>query len=129
MSLHSPIFADPHPAAPDAAPEGDTIAQRCNALEQAGAIVAVLAGIDTASRTEEFSSLAERLDDLCGPRRALAEHSLDDLVAIMQPGVAALLAAAERGVEPSAPALALYGEFSAARDALAVLLPPEPCDE
>ena len=42
----------------------------------------------------------------------------------MEPGLSALLAVHARGVNPAAPALTLWQEFVAARDALLALTPP-----
>ncbi len=54
-----------------------------------------------------------------GPARlALATNTLDDLLAITAPGLAALECIAARGQDTTAPALALWREFHAARTAL-----------
>ena len=58
-------------------------------------------------------------------RRAMAEQGVDDLSAIMEPGLSALLAVRARGGDASAPAMTLWEEFLAARDALLALAPPQ----
>ena len=56
----------------------------------------------------------------------MAEEGVDDIAAIMEPGLAALLAVHARGADAKPAALALWQEFMAARDALMILLPPQP---
>ena len=56
-----------------------------------------------------------------GARRQLAEEGLADLVAILEPGLAALLHARESGADVAAPAWALWKEFVSARAALVAL--------
>lgn len=59
-----------------------------------------------------------------GWRRQSAEQGIDDLAAIMEPGLAALLAVNARGVNPAVAAMALWQEFHAARATLLALAPP-----
>lgn len=54
-------------------------------------------------------------------RLALATNTLDDLLAITAPGLAALECIAARGQDTTAPALALWREFHAARAAVLAL--------
>ena len=56
--------------------------------------------------------------DAGGWRRDMAEQGIEDLAAIMEPGMAALLAVHARGISPASAALALWQEFHAARAAL-----------
>lgn len=57
-----------------------------------------------------------------GPARlALATDTLDDLLAITAPGLAALECIAARGQDTTAPALALWREFHGARAAVLAL--------
>ena len=57
------------------------------------------------------------------------EQGIDDLSAVMEPGIVALLAATARGVVPSAAALTLWHEFVRTRSALLELVAPpvRPC--
>ena len=57
-------------------------------------------------------------------RRERAEVGIADLAAVMEPGMAALLAVRARGADPRPAALALLNEFNAARLAVLALLPP-----
>jgi hypothetical protein len=54
----------------------------------------------------------------------MAAQALDDLVAIMEPGLTALLVVHSRGDNAGAAARALWQEFVAARDALMALALP-----
>lgn len=56
-------------------------------------------------------------------QRLLAENAVADLAAIMEPGMAALLAINARGGDPRPAARALHCEFEAARDAILALAP------
>lgn len=97
---------------------------RWAALAEAGKVVAMLAGVvperpDTAARN--FPALIRD----CEPwRRALAENGCADLAAVMEPGIAALLAINARGADCRPAARALWHEFVAARGAMLALLPP-----
>jgi len=91
----------------------DDNAQRWIALNEAGRALALLAG----SRVV-LSHAALRP----APARASAvAQALEDLSALMEPGLAALLAARARGVDARAAAGVLLAEFLAARDALLLL--------
>jgi hypothetical protein len=57
-------------------------------------------------------------------RRERAEFGISDLAAIMEPGLAALLAVNARGADPRPAALALLQEYNSACEALLSLLPP-----
>jgi hypothetical protein len=60
------------------------------------------------------------------PKQEIAEQGLQDLDAMIQPGLTALLAIEARGQNTTAPALALWREVHAARQALLGLCAPEP---
>jgi hypothetical protein len=98
-----------------------TIAGRWAALHAAAAVVAALAG----APREEMSNVAEAFPAAvrqCPPAlRELAEQGVEDLAAIMEPGLAALIAVHSSGNDASAPATALWQEFVAARDSLLAL--------
>ena len=63
---------------------------------------------------------------LTGGRRRLVDEGLSDLVAIMEPGLAALLAVHERGGNVAVPAKALWHEFVSARDMLVAITLDQP---
>lgn len=94
-----------------------------SALGDAAAVVAMLAGVAAEPVRPEVRNFPAVMRDAGGWRRALAEQGIADLHAIMEPGLAALLAVHARGTSPAVAALALWQEFQAARAALLALAP------
>ena len=84
----------------------------------------MLAGIAAEPMRADVRNFPAIMRDAGGWRRSMAEEGIEDLTAIMEPGMAALLAVHARGVSPAAAALALWQEFHAARAALLALTPP-----
>lgn len=95
-----------------------------SALHDAAGVVATLAGIAPEPLRPEVRNFPAVMRDAGGWRRELSEQGIDDLSAIMEPGLAALLAVHARGVDPASAALALWQEFHAARTGLLSLAPP-----
>lgn len=98
---------------------------RWAALAEAGKIVAMLAGVDGEEEDGAGRGFAVLLRDAEPWRRSLAANGCADLAAIMEPGLAALLAIHARGADCRPPAHALWQEFIAVRRALLALLPPD----
>lgn len=94
------------------------------ALHEAAGVVAMLAGLVPDAADARQRSFPAAMRDAADWRRDLAEKGIEDLNAVMEPGISALLAVHARGVDPGAPALALWQEFCAAREALLALAPP-----
>jgi hypothetical protein len=95
-----------------------------SALHDAVGVVGTLAGMAPEAMRPEVRNFPALMRDVGGWRRDSAEQGIDDLSAVMEPGIAALLAIHARGVNPAAAALALWQEFHAARAALLALAPP-----
>lgn len=93
------------------------------ALQDAGAAVAAMAGAVPDKADARVRNFPAVLRDIGGWRLDLAERGIDDLAAVMRPGLAALLAVAARGQDPANAAQRLWGEFCAAREALLALAP------
>ena len=100
------------------------MSMKWSALHDAANVVAMLAGIAAEPMRPEIRNFPALMRDVGGWRRELAEQGIDDLSAIMEPGLAALLAVTARGVNPAPAALALWQEFHAARSALLAFSPP-----
>lgn len=100
------------------------MSMKWSALHDAAGVVAMLAGLAAESMRPEVRNFPALMRDIGGWRRELAEQGIDDLSAVMEPGLAALLAVSARGVNPASAALALWQEFHAARAALLQLVPP-----
>ena len=94
------------------------------ALQDAANVVAGLAGLEAERTTPEIRNFPALIRDAAAWRRELAERGIDDMAAVMEPGIAALLGVNARGADPRAAALALWREFTQARAAVLALLPP-----
>ena len=107
---------------------GAATAERMNrkwsVLHDAAATVGGIAGAAARPLTPEERRFPEIICKAGGWRRELAEQGIEDLSAILEPGLSALLTACGRGASCVAPAQALWREFIAARDALLRLAPP-----
>ena len=93
--------------------------------EQSGAVLG-LASKNQRSATgavvpPELRDFPEVLATLSGGRRQLAEEGLSDLLAILEPGLAALLRVRANGADTTVPARALWKEFVRARAGLVAL--------
>ena len=102
--------------------------ERWAALAEAARLVAALAGIPSEPFADDLAGDIDafplRLSRAAAWRREHAERGVADLTAIMEPGIAALLAVSARGADPWPAAAALWREFTAARTAILALLPP-----
>ena len=94
------------------------------AVHEAAAAVGELAGEPPEFRKPEVRNFPAIMRDTGGWRFVVAQEGVDDLAAIMEPGLTALLALHGRGVPTLAPAQALWHEFQSARAALLALIPP-----
>lgn len=118
MNAIPPSFTADHGAA-------SAVGGRWIALCDAAAIVATLAGVDPRADAGESASFTARIGHAEPWRLVQAENGIADLSAIMEPGLAALLAVNARGADPRPAARALWREIRAARDAILALLPPD----
>lgn len=94
------------------------------ALNEVGNVVATLAGLEPERPTPAIRNFPALIRDAEGWRREMAENGVADMAAMMEPGIAALLAVSARGANSAPAALALWREFTAARTAILSLLPP-----
>ena len=97
---------------------------RWTALHDAAGVVAGLGGVACEPMAAPLRNFPAAMRDAGGWRRDLAEQGVQDLAAIMAPGLAALLAVRARGADAVPAALALWEEFRRARDTLLALAPP-----
>lgn len=102
----------------------DPTAAKWSALHDAAGVVAYLAGLGEQPQSHEIRDFPGAIRGAALWRRRTAEQGVDDLAAIMEPGIAALLAVNARGADARTPALALWREFDAARTALLDLAAP-----
>ena len=113
-----------NPAIDRATASANALSMRWSALGDAGKVVAALAGVEPEQPGRLLRNFPVLIRDGQPWRRELAENLVADLAAIMEPGIATLLAVNARGANPRPAALALWQEFSAARAAALALLPP-----
>ena len=109
----------------------DPVAAKWTALHDAAFVVATLAGVEQPMFAPELRAFPDALRAFPDALRAaphwrhdLAEQGVDDLVAVMEPGLAALIAVHGSGADATAPARALWQEFTASRDMLLALVLP-----
>jgi hypothetical protein len=100
------------------------LSMRWSALHDAASAIASLAGIEPEPMNAQQRNFPAVMRDSGGWRRELAEQGVEDLTAILEPGLSALLAVHARGADATSPAGALWEEFCRARDALLSLMPP-----
>ena len=117
MSAMTPPFT-PAPGSADAGSPA-----RWAAIEEAARVVAALAGVEPDFRASAEDDLPARIRQADPWHRERAEAGVADVAAIMEPGIAALLAVNARGAHPQPAAMALWREFVAARAAVLALLP------
>jgi hypothetical protein len=103
--------------------QGSATSMRWAALADAANVVALLAGIEPERPTADVRNFPALIRDAEPWRREHAENGVADLAAVMEPGIAALLAVNARGADPRPAAMALWREFTAARSAILSLLP------
>lgn len=101
----------------------NSTSMRWAALIEAGKVVSTLAGIAAEQPTRQLRNFPVLVRDCPKWQRELAENSVADLAAVMEPGIAALLAINARGADPRPAARALWQEFVTARGAILDLLP------
>jgi len=101
----------------------DTLNDTWMALHEAAAVAAAIAEVDVPAMSERVRSFASAVDATGDWRRSIIEQGIEDLSAVMQPGLSALLAAHRRGGQPQAAAASLWREFVTARDAMLALVP------
>lgn len=125
------MHAQPNTIAVDDAPlPGRNLSNRARqplheqwaALHDAAAAVAVLAGLAPGQEQPTGHDFPDRIEAVGGWRLELAADLVDDLSAMMRPGVAALLAVGARGQDATAAAVTLWREFHHARSAVLALL-------
>jgi hypothetical protein len=94
------------------------------ALQDAARVIAALAGIEPERPTPEIRNFPALMREAEPWRRELAERGIEDMTAVLEPGITALLGVNARGASPRPAALALWREFIDARAAVLALLPP-----
>lgn len=110
------------PAAPAA------IADRWQALHKTANEIAEKAALAHEEMDGELASFPLRVAGAGGTRAWYVKRGLEDMDAVLQPGLTALRLIESRGLDTTAPALALWREFYHARAAVLSLCPPAAAD-
>ena len=100
-----------------------SMGMKWSALHDAAGVVASLSGLAPEPMTAELRNFPAVIRDVGGWQRETAEQGVEDLSAIMETGIGALLAVHARGIDARNAALSLWHEFVAARSALLTLAP------
>lgn len=124
FSLPVPTAAS-HTGAPTPSRKADsgTLAARWTAIHEAAEGITFLAGIPPETENPKVRDFPETVHLHGDWRRELAEQGVEDLIAMLEPGVTALLAVHDSGGDAKAAAVALWQEFLNARNALIRLVP------
>ncbi len=101
------------------------LAAQWDAVHEAATAVGILAQLGEEPADESIRSLPERAVALGGPKHAMIARGIDDLAAVMQPGLRALLSLDGQGHDTTSAALTLWREFHNAREAILALAPEE----
>lgn len=124
MTLHTPFL--PTPDAGPAMRATSAAADKWAVLHEAMDVVAALAGVAAEPLRGDARDFPAVIHAAGGWRAALAREGIDDLAALIETGLAALLAVHEQGGDPAPAACALWHEFATARAGLLALTPPPP---
>jgi len=95
-----------------------SLARRWSDLHEQAGQLASLAGLAPEAASGAVAGFSGQLGEASEWQRELAWQGIEDIDAMMRPGLAALRTLTERGQEAAVPALALWREFHAARDAV-----------
>ena len=101
-----------------------SLATRWDELQRQAAELAALAQLGPESGTAKGADFAAALSNAHEWQRELAWQGVEDIDAMMKPGLTALKVITSRGMDASAPAQALWREFHTAREAVLGLVSP-----
>jgi hypothetical protein len=121
LSLMASLPPEPILSPPAAPPTGTALVAQWEGLHDRAVGLAGLAGIAPEAGLPSFASLTENAREW---QLALAAQGLADIEAMLGTGLAALATLTARGQDTSAPALALWREFHAARASVLAALQP-----
>ncbi len=132
MSAPVPVFdlaqatmLPPASPAHNGRPTVEELANRWGAVHEAATAVAGLAQLGREEASAEIASLPIRSAQQDGRAYELVANGIDDLAAVMQPGLRALLSLTASGKDTTAAAMTLWREFHVARAAILALVPDE----
>ena len=98
-----------------------TLREKWEALHETAQVIGTMAQLAREDYSGEIAAFPNAVVLAGTAKQELAEQGLEDLDAIIQPGVTALLAIEARGKDVTAPALALWREFYSSRQSMLTL--------
>jgi hypothetical protein len=101
------------------------LAAQWDAVHEAAAAVGILAQLGEEEMSEEVRSLPPRAFELGGSKLKLVARGIEDLAAVMRPGLRALLSLTATGQDTTTAALTLWREFHNAREAILAFARPQ----
>ncbi|WP_394730328.1 hypothetical protein [Altererythrobacter sp. GH1-8] len=107
----------------EALAERRPLSKRWRELHTLGQLIALKAQLASEPFEGRIANFPDAIVDAAPWHRELAEQALEDIDAMLQPGLTALQAIEARGHDVTAPALALWREFYHAREGLLSLAP------
>ncbi len=122
FDLSQATMLEPVPAGPRRLPSVEDLAHKWKAVHDAAAAVGHLAQFGRETPGPEIIELPVRAADRGERIFEAAARGIDDLAAVMQPGLRALLALTAQGQDTTIAALVLWREFHAARTAIVDLV-------
>ena len=103
----------------------EAFAERWLEMHAQAETLAQFADLSSKPATEDIASLPAALAKASEWQQDLAWQAAEDIDAMMQPGMTALRTITARGQDASAPAMALWREFHAARSAIIDIVTPQ----
>lgn len=122
FDLAQATMLPPAPDGPREMPDTAALAEQWEAVHEAAAAVGTLAQLGREPLSAEILALPQRAAQRGEWHYEMAARGIDDLAAVMQPGLRALLSLTARGQDTTAAALTLWREFHAARAAIVDLV-------
>lgn len=105
-----------------------SVSDRWEELHEKAENLARLAGLAPEKQAEAHDGFATRFDAATEWQQMMTRQAIDDIAAMLRPGLQAVHVVQSRGADASAAALALWREFYEARAALLALLAPHETD-
>ncbi len=102
------------------------MAKRWDDLHARAGELAELAAISHKPFNSDLPRFAEDLATASDRQRRLAGQAIEDIGAIMKPGLTALRTIAVRDQDTTAPAIALWREFQSARESVLAIVGDQP---
>ncbi len=122
FDLSQATMLPPAETGPRTTPDVATLANQWEAVQEAATAVGHLAQLGREILSEDIISLPLRAAEKGGRHYEMVARGIDDLAAIMQPGLRALLSLTAQGKDTTAAALTLWREFHTSRSAILSLI-------